>query len=264
MQDTKSFNLWGDKIPYYAETVDFIPKVTYYPANSRGAVIVFAGGSYSHRAVHESYGIAEWLSENGVQAFVIDYRVLPYRHPSPLCDAMRAIRYVRHNAELYGIDKNKIAVIGSSAGGHLVGSLSVHYDKSIYEPTDEIDLENARPDATFLCYSVIDFSDAGNLHTVNHLLGENPSSEDIEFLSIHKHINANTPEAFIWHTATDPAVSVKNSLLYAEALVREKIPVEMHIYPIGPHGLGLAKEREPYVSSWGGLLLRWLELRNWK
>ena len=142
-------NLWNDVIPYWNE--EFIeadetaarkPTITAYPANSKGAVIIFPGGGYVIRADHEGTAYAKWLQSIGLTAFVVEYRGAPYKHPAEISDAMRAVKYVRYYADKYGIDKDKIAVMGSSAGGHLAASVSVHYDKKMYEDTDEIDKES--------------------------------------------------------------------------------------------------------------------------
>jgi acetyl esterase/lipase len=256
-------DLWGEKIPYNNDENNFVPKITEYPAKSKGAVIVFPGGGYAMKADHEGPVMAEWLQSIGITAFVVDYRVAPYKHPAELSDAMRAVKYVRFYAEKYNIDRDKIAVMGFSAGGHLAGSVSVHYDKDIYEPTDEIDNESCKPNASILCYSVIDMGTYRHDGSRANLLGNRPKESMSELMSLHKQVNENTPEAFIWHTSTDETVPAMNSLLYAKALGAENIPYEMHIYPLGRHGLGLAPEL-PYVAKWQNDLEEWLKLKEWK
>ncbi len=263
-------NLWGNVIPYWDET--FIendetaprkPTITSYPSNSKCAVVIFPGGGYTMRAAHEGEGYAKWLQSIGITSFVVDYRVAPYKHPAQISDAMRAIRYVRHNADKYGIDKNKIAVMGSSAGGHLAGSVSVHYDKKMYEPTDEIDEESCRPDAAILCYPVIDMFEYRHDGSRQNLIGERALYSDKELMSLYNHVNANTPPTFIWHTSSDQTVPVENSLLYAQSLSKEQVPFELHIYPIGHHGLGCAEE-VPHVAQWLKSLDNWLKLIEFK
>ncbi len=256
-------DLWGTKIPYKMEDVDFMPEIKAFPSESKGAVIVFPGGGYCGRAVHEGDLIGKWLQKNGITAFVVEYRVAPYKHPAEISDAMRAVKYVRFYAEKYGIDRDKIAVMGFSAGGHLAGSVSVHYDKDMYEDTDRIDQESAKPDASIFCYSVIDMGEYRHDGSRNDLLGRIVTENMKDFMSLHKQINSETPEAFIWHTSTDDVVPVMNSLLYAEALSKENIPCEMHIYPMGGHGLGLAEDA-PYIAKWGDNLLDWLKYKGWK
>ena len=255
--------LWEGAVPYDSKESDFVPGITAYPAESKGAVIVFAGGGYAMKAAHEGPAMGEWLQSIGITAFVVDYRVAPFKHPAEISDAMRTIRVVRFYAEKYGIDRNKIAVMGFSAGGHLAASVSVHFDKEMYEPTDRIDKESCRPNLSILCYPVIDMGTYRHDGSRQNLLGEHPTERMTEFMSLHKHVTADTPEAFIWHTSTDQAVPVMNSLLYAQALSAENIPYELHIYPLGHHGLGAAEEL-PYVAKWQDNLSAWLKLKGWK
>lgn len=256
--------LWETKMPYAMEDVDFVPEIRPYAVGSKGAVIIFPGGAYQMRADHEGTTIAEWFNSIGITAFVVEYRVAPYKHPAELSDAMRAVRYVRANADKYGIDKNKIAVMGFSAGGHLAGSVSVHYDDiDTYEATDEIDKESARPDASILCYPVIDMYEYRHDISRQNLLGARTTEEMKEYMSLYENVTSDTPEAFIWHTSSDSAVPVMNSLLYAQALSDENINYEMHIYPMGGHGLGLAPE-VPYVAKWADNLDAWLTNKGWK
>ncbi|MDD6763182.1 MAG: alpha/beta hydrolase [Clostridiales bacterium] len=256
-------NLWDEKIPYNDEKNDFVPGITAYPAQSKGAVAIFPGGGYGMKANHEGQVIAEWLQSSGITAFVVDYRVAPYKHPAELSDAMRAIKWIRFYADKYCIDRDKIAVMGFSAGGHLAGSVSVHYDKDIYPETDRIDKESCKPNASILCYPVIDLGNYRHDGSKFNLLGERAPERLVDFMSLHKQVNENTPEAFLWHTSTDQAVPVMNTLLYAQALSAESIPYELHIYPVGEHGLGLAPDI-PYVAKWKNDLLDWLKLKGWK
>lgn len=259
-------NLWGNEIPYWNdefveenETAPIKPAITAYPANSDCAVIIFPGGGYAMRAEHEGKGYAEWFNSIGVTAFVVEYRVAPYKHPAEITDAMRAVKYVRAFADKYGIDKNKIAVMGSSAGGHLAASVSVHYDKDFYQATDNIDRESCRPDATILCYPVIDMFEYRHDGSRTNLIGERAFKADKEFMSLYNHVTVNTPQTFIWHTAEDSTVPCENSMLYAKALSEYHVPFELHIYPYGHHGLGLAKEF-PHVAQWAASLQNWLRL----
>ncbi len=255
--------LWDGKIPYNDGENDYVPQITAYPAKSKGAVVIFAGGGYAMKANHEGPVMAEWLRSAGITCFVVDYRVAPYRHPAEISDAMRAVKYVRFYADRYNIDSDKIAVMGFSAGGHLAGSVSVHYDKKMYEDTDRIDKESCRPDAAILGYPVIDMGYYRHDGSRQNLLGQSSTEKMNDFMSLHKHVNENTPETFLWHTSTDRAVPVMNSLLYAQALSAENIPFELHIYPLGAHGLGLAPD-VPYVAKWRNDLLEWLKLKGWK
>lgn len=255
--------LWNKEMPHRMDDVEFEPYMKAYPAKSKGAVIVLPGGGYVGRAEHEGDTVGKWFQDIGITAFVVEYRTAPYSHPAEISDAQRAIRYVRHHADEYGIDRDKIAIMGFSAGGHLAGSASVHYDKEMYEPTDEIDRESAKPNLSILCYPVIDMGEYRHDGSKINLIGRRPTESMKEFMSLHKQVNSETPEAFIWHTSSDDGVPVANSLLYAQALSRENINFEMHIYPLGEHGLGLAPNNE-YVSKWSSDLVAWLTLKKWK
>lgn len=257
-------NLWSAAMPFENPDSMQIPVITEYPAGSKGAVVVLPGGGYGHLADHEGKVIAEWLNSIGVTAFVLEYRLAPdYHNPAMLCDAQRAVRFARSRADSLGFDKNKVAIMGFSAGGHLAGSVSVHYDKRVYEPTDEIDKECARPDASILCYSVIDMFEYRHDGSRQNLLGDRPLHADKELMSLHQQVTVDTPPAFLWHTAADQAVPVENTLLYAAALSKVKVPFEVHIYPNGGHGLGLAKTNK-HVAQWADSLNKWLKLMEWK
>lgn len=257
-------NLWGEIMPFENKESDFVPQITEYPASSKGAIVVFAGGGYGHRAEHEGPVIGEWLQSIGMTVFVVDYRIAPeYHHPAIICDGQRAVRYARSRAAEMGFDRDKIAVMGFSAGGHLAGSVSVHWDKKFYDETDDIDKESPRPDASILCYPVIDMYEYRHDGSRWNLIGEHPLDADKKFMSLYMHVTKDTPQAFIWHTASDQAVPIENSLLYADALAKVQVPFEMHIYPIGRHGLGLAPE-VPHVAQWADSLQKWLELIGFK
>ncbi len=233
----------------------------YIPENKKsdGAVVIMPGGGYVIRADHEGKGYADFLNENGVIAFVCDYRVSPNRFPLPLLDARRAIRYIRYNAESFGLDKDKIFIMGSSAGGHLSAMTSTYIKEIDGENVDEIDKEDFRPNGQILCYPVIKLLGKGIAHLGSgaNLLAEK-QAEMGEELSPDLIADENTPKAFIWHTFEDAGVSVINSLDYAKKLKNVGVDVEMHIYPHGCHGLGLAANN-PHVSQWSNSLIKWLK-----
>ena len=263
----KTYNLW-DNTPGMCEE---IPKITHYPAiekdgkKSSWTIIILPGGGYSGRAKHEGEGYAKFLSENGVNSFVVDYRVFPHRFPLPLLDARRAVRFVRYYSEKFGVDKDKVAIMGSSAGGHLAALTSTYYEKIDFEDIDAIDKEDFLPNAQILCYPVIKLLGKWEAHLGSGqcLLGENHAIMGEE-LSPNLIATKKTPKAFIWHTFEDSAVPVGNSLDYAKKLKELNVDVELHIFPNGHHGLGLCLDEnnnEPYylhVKQWGNLLINWL------
>ena len=260
--ENKTKELWT-KTPGLCEE---IPTITeYLPENKKSnmAIIIFPGGGYGMRASHEGKDYAEFLSENGYTAFVVDYRVAPHKFPLPLLDARRAVRTVRYHAEKYGIDKNKIAIMGSSAGGHLAALCSTYYEPIDFENVDEIDKEKFIPDYQILCYPVLTFVGNSIAHVASgkNFLGDKFEKMRKE-LSPNLIVSEKTPPVFIWHTFADREVNVKNSLMYAQSLKNYDIPTEMHIFPDGRHGLGLALKEDvisKYVCKWSKLLLRWLE-----
>lgn len=260
---TEQFNLWNNT-PGMCEE---IPTLTaYIPENktSDGAVVILPGGGYHIRAEHEGAGYAKFLCSHGITAFVCGYRVYPHHFPLPLIDSRRAVSTVRFYADKYKIDKNKIAIMGSSAGGHLAALTSTYFEKTEFDGADEIDKEDFIPNAQILCYPVIKLlskKDGAHIGSAEALLGEKVL-EIGEEVTPELIVSDKTPKAFIWHTFEDDCVRVTNSLDYAKALKEKNIPVEMHIFPDGRHGLGLPEGEDKlskHIAQWGNLLINWLK-----
>lgn len=224
-----------------------------------GLVIVFPGGGYNHLAPHEAAPIAKWLNAAGFSAAVLNYRVSPYRHPLPWQDAARAVRTVRAHAAEWGVIPDKIAVLGFSAGGHLAATLATQNASGDPDAIDQVERVSSRPDAAVLCYAVISFtrpfSHAGSGQS---LVGEHPAAGLKESLSAEMHVSPVTPPCFLWHTADDDRVPVQNALVFAEALRENAVPFELHVFPHGRHGLGLANEDDT-VAQWKELCAVWLK-----
>ncbi len=228
------------------------------------AVVICPGGGYVRLAYDwEGLDIAKWLNSKGIAAIVLKYR-LPISknnmvgYKSPLLDAKRAIRIVRYYASKWNIEKNKIGVMGFSAGGHLASTLGTHFDYGDSNASNEIDKMSSRPDFMVLGYPVITFTKPF-MHrgSRNALLGENPDSSLVNLYSNELQVKEDTPPTFIVHADDDGAVPVENSLVFYEALRQKKIPVEMHIYPEGGHGFGLALGRG-HLESWTDRCIDWL------
>ncbi len=253
--------LWDGEVPgFNGDFGQEVPNITPYLVKGNkpnGAIIVCAGGGYSMKADHEGEPVALMLNKMGVSSFVLDYRVAPYRHPYPMMDAQRAVRYIRYKAEEWNIDRNKIGILGFSAGGHLAATVGTHFDYGNPDSLDTVERFSCRPDALILCYSVISFGKYRHNGSMLNLLGESPSEEMIDFLSNEKHISKDTPPTFLWHTADDSSVPVENSLLFAQELSKNKVSCELHIFPEGEHGLGLAQENES-ASIWTEFCGKWL------
>lgn len=253
--------LWPHGAPGLNEAdPPFEPTITPYLLSSEeavGCVIVCPGGGYSGRAPHEGEPIAQALNDHGFSAFVCDYRVAPYKHPRPLQDAQRAIRWVRANAGALNISPAAVGILGFSAGGHLVSTAGTHYDEGLDDPEDTISRYSCRPDAIVLCYPVISFDVHRHQGSMVNLIGENPPEELRQSLCSETQVTHDTPPAFIWHTADDGGVPVQNALLFAQALSAARVEYELHVYRSGRHGLGLALD-QPHIASWMELCAEWL------
>ena len=212
-------------------------------------IIIFPGGGYHHLAEHEGKGYAEYFVKHGIACFVVKYRLAPeHHHPEMLEDALAAVETIRTNAVDFGIDPDKLGVMGSSAGGHLAAHTLTAWDQ--YESAVSL-----RPDFGILCYPVI-LSSGKSAHqgSIQNLLGENPSLELLDAMSCEKHISDKTPPCFIWHTCEDDGVPVENSMEFASALRKNDVMFELHLYTKGRHGLGLGSE-----FRWEVDCLRWLK-----
>lgn len=254
--------LW-DNAPGLLEGQE-VPSMDYYPAAEKktdAALVIFPGGGYTRRSDHEGKGYAEWANALGMSAFVVNYRVHPYAFPAPALDARRAVRYLRAHAAEYGINPEKICVMGSSAGGHLTAFLCTYREKLEGEGIDAVDELSYLPDAQILCYPVISLVEADIWHegSAESFTGCRNIPWDAVRFCPDRIADEKTPQAFIWHTAEDGGVNVINSYRYAERLRRQNVPVEMHIFPYGGHGMGLAKQM-PYVARWSEMAAEWFRL----
>ncbi len=224
-------------------------------------LVVLPGGGYGGLAMdHEGHQIARWANELGMSAFICNYRHRGkgYGHPYPLQDAQRLIRMVRAGKDKWNIDPKRVGIIGFSAGGHLCSTVITHFDAGNSEAADAIDRESSRPDFGILCYPVIDF-DQTYTHkgSQRNLLGDNPPAELIQSLSNSTQVTKDTPPTFLWHTAEDTVVPIENSLRFYSALSAKGVLSELHCFPLGKHGLGLAAGK-PGAQAWPGLCRQWL------
>jgi acetyl esterase/lipase len=243
------------------------PTLTFYPparAATGTAVIVAPGGGYGNLAMdHEGRQVAAWLNAMGVTAFILKYRLGPrYHHPIELGDAQRAIRTVRARAQTFGVLPDRIGMMGFSAGGHLTSTAGTHFDAGKPDAADPIERVSSRPDFMILAYPVISFDPAiKHAGSERNLLGEHPDPTLVAELSNELHVTAQTPPTFLFHTTNDPGVPVENSVRFYLALVKAKVPAEMHLFENGPHGVGLALN-DPALSAWPTLLANWLRARG--
>lgn len=224
------------------------------------AVVVIAGGGYGVIVYNgEGLGTAKSLAEKGVSAFALKYRlpsdeIMIDKKIGPLQDAQQAIKYLRENAEKYGIDKNKIGVMGFSAGGHLASTAATHFEKSYIENPQNT---NLRPDFQILVYPVITMQDAlTHGGSRDALIGKTASQEDKDLMSNELQVKANTPITWLTHAADDKVVDVDNSIQYFEKLRKNKVEVEMHIFPKGDHGFIFRQK------GWTDPLFDWMKRNN--
>lgn len=246
-----------------------VPTLTPYLPDAQKAcgtaIVICPGGGYGGLAAHEGRDYALFLNQQGVAGFVLKYRLgsKGYRHPAMLQDAARAVRFVRANAARFGVDTQRVGIMGSSAGGHLASTLLTHFDAGDAQAGDPIERQSSRPDFGVLCYAVI--SMGANTHggSRKNLLGPEPSEELIRLLSNELQVTDQTPPCFIWHTWEDKAVKVENSLNFAMALRQHNVPFDLHIYQNGGHGMGLA-DKFPFAHPhpWAGDLVFWLRSRK--
>lgn len=267
-QPREPFPLWAQGAPDALGKEDKdIPTLTPYfasPGKATGAtVVVCPGGGYGGLAPHEGRDYAMWLNEIGVHAFVLKYRLGPggYKHPTMVNDAARAVRLVRSRAAEWGLDPKRVAIMGSSAGGHLASTLLTHFDAGKPEAADPIDRQSSRPDLGILCYPVITMGEKTHAGSKRNLLGDHPSPELVQNLSNELQVTKETPPTFLFHTAEDKAVVVDNSLMFAAALAKQGVPFALHVYPKGPHGIGLGtRQWDPAARHpWTTELALWLK-----
>ncbi len=228
------------------------------------SVVVCPGGGYGHLAMdHEGTQVATWLNSLGISAYILRYRLgIPeygdYKHPAMMEDGLRAIRVVRYHAAKWGLDPDKIGILGFSAGGHLASTVGTHFDDGRVDATDPINRQSSRPSFMILCYPVISFTTSyTHRGSRRNLLGDNPTQEDAELLSNELQINTLTPPTFLVHTDADRGVPPENSILFYMGLRRAGVPAEMHIFRQGRHGLGLGVEDLPY-KKWPELCESWM------
>ena len=239
---------------------------------ARDAIVIFPGGAYcSLASFREGDCIAASFASRGVNAFVLSYRLGPKNNsPSQLIDAARAVAYVKENSEKYHINPDRVFTIGFSAGGHLCGNLATEHKKA--EELLSLPENAARPAGSVYCYPVVTAMHKTHQGSFIHLLGkpfESLTEEERIAHSNELHVTKDTPPAFIWHTAEDPAVPVIGSLMLASAYVDAGVTVELHVYPFGPHGIALGTEltsnsNEAFIqqraSEWIDKAVSWMKV----
>ncbi len=226
------------------------PEITIYLANKPNgiAIIMCPGGGYARLAMnHEGYDMAPWFNAQGISYIVLKYRMPNGHYDVPFSDAEQAIRLVRQHATEWNINPSKIGIMGASAGGHLASTLATHYTS-----------KETRPDFQILLYPVITMNPAyTHAGSRKNLLTATPSAKLEKEFSNELQVNAETPQAFIALSSDDGAVPPENSINYYLALLKNKVPATMHIYPTGGHGWGF-RDSFTYKRQWTEELEKWL------
>lgn len=229
--------------------------------SATAGIVICPGGGYGGLAFDkEGIEIGEWFRDRGMAAFVLKYRCGggPHQHPVPLSDVQRAMQYVRHHADRWNIDPKRIGVMGFSAGGHLASTIATHFETD--QTLDDTSLErtSSRADFAVLIYPVISMREQiTHGGSRQNLLGQSPSDDQVELLSNDEQVTQDTPPTFLVHATDDRAVPVANSLRYYEALVKNEVPAELHVFEQGGHGFGMRSDLP--VNQWPELLQIWLE-----
>jgi len=260
----------------YVENMDagsFLHNVTvptlipYFPAKDKAtgaAVVICPGGGYSGLSmVNEGSEIAEAFNKIGVTAFILKYRmpsdsVMVDKTIGPLQDAQRAIQLVRQRAGEWGIDTARVGIIGFSAGGHLASTAATHFDKEVIENKKHISL---RPSFAILLYPVVTFGPKAHVGSKENLIGKNAPQDLVDLYSNEKQITPNTPPTFLVHAQDDGLVPVENSLMFYDAMLKNNVKGEIHIYQSGGHGFGL--HNKVTKDDWFNSLAKWMDGNGW-
>lgn len=266
-------------------SLSYAKLITYIQGNyedvaidSRPLVLVCPGGGYGVTCDREGEPLAMQFLAMGYHAAVLKYSCAPAVFPTALAELAYSIRLIRGYAEEWHVDPQKIIVLGCSAGGHLAASSGVFWEKDFlarFLGDEDCDRRVFRPDGMILCYPVITSGEFAHRGSFDALLGGQESAlsarlgtSALELVSLENQVDAKTPPAFLWHTYTDDAVPVENSLLFVSALRRAGVAAEFHMYPRGVHGLSLANRLtldrggcalQEECTSWIALAHTWIE-----
>ncbi len=237
-----------------------------WPEHAAGplpCVVICPGGGYTRLVIDgEGHDLAKWFNQQGLVSVVLKYR-LPdglatvSEKPRSLLDAQRAIRLLRNHAAEWGIQPDRIVILGGSAGGHLAATVSTHFDMGNSSSSDPVERQSSRPDFQILRYPVINMMDDSLVHAGSrkNLLGEHPTDEAMRLYSDELHVTAQIPPGFVAHAKDDQAVPYQNSVLYAEAMKARGVPCTLYLLDTGGHGF----HPEPAAKAWFENCAAWLK-----
>lgn len=255
----------NDVMPAYTTYLpDIYPE--YQKLRVRPTVIICPGGGYNHHSPREGEAVALKMNSYGFNAVVLKYSLAPNEYPCALYELAVLVHIVKEHAKEWHVKQDAVIIAGFSAGGHVAASLGNMWNDGELSAKLGISNESMRPDGMLLSYPVITSGEYAHRGSFEKLLGTR-HDELIDKVSQERLVNGNTPETFLWHTFEDGSVPVENSLLFAAALRRNNIPFELHIFPCGGHGLGLATEEtntnegnklQPECAVWTDLFAEWV------
>ena len=240
------------------------------PNEKRPVILMCPGGGYEMTSDREAEPMAMQFLAMGYHVAILRYSVCPVRYPAALLQVAESVLYLKEHTDEYHIDPEKIVVQGCSAGGHLAANYGIAWNSPFLTKLMgmENDPEQLCVAGLLLCYPVITSGEKAHEESFRNLLGEQ-YEEKKEELSLENQVTPDTPPTFLWHTATDETVPVENSLYFFQACLQQQgVSAELHIYPVGGHGLSLANEEtcrangigvQKECQSWIGLAQTWLE-----
>jgi acetyl esterase/lipase len=258
LHEASAIRLWAGRAPLAtgdtaADLPVLHPVLPPRGADPVGAVIVMPGGGYASHATHEGLPIAEYFRRQGLAAFVLQYRLKPYSQDVALLDAKRSVRLLRARSAEFGIDPNRIAVIGFSAGGHLAANLSTHADGGLGGSKDPVERQSCRPQTALLVYPGI---------VSAPIRRATPASRSVASLltlgGLHQAVNAGTPPTFLIVSHEDDRALYEHSFAYAAKLHEAGVRFELHILGYGPHGFGM-RGTDLRLRAWPQLVVNWLD-----
>lgn len=227
------------------------------------SILILPSGGYQ-KLTYNLGGIqlAKWYNTQGITAFVLLYRLpnspnLIISENGPIQDAQRAMKLIRHNAELWNLDKNKVGIFGSSAGGHLASTLATHHE-DLSKIDDNIDAQLFSPNFMVLVSPVISFGEYTHKGSLENFLGDHATVENIHKFSNEFHVSEQTPPTILFHAQNDHAVNPMNSILYYQAMLKNDVKGSLHIFPKGGHSIGIYNASE-VTDLWKTISTKWLK-----
>ncbi len=253
-------------LDYARATTYILSTHEHLAVKKRPVMVICPGGAYAYTSVREAEPLAMQFNAMGYHAIVLDYSCAPARFPVALTELAYTVKLARDKEEEWGVDTDRVFIMGSSAGGHLVASYGCFYREDFLREALSCDAEKLKPTGIILNYPVITSGEYAHHESIKNLLGDR-YEEMKDSVSLENRVTKDNPPAFVWHTFTDGSVPVENSLMYATAMHKAGVPCELHVFPAGGHGLSLANEytlstglgeKEPYVARWIEMAKDWL------